>query len=146
MKTSQRGIDLIKEFEGCELNAYTCSAGKLTIGYGHVIRPTDVIPNTITESEADELLAKDLERFEIAVLEAVDVPMAQNEFDALVAWSFNVGSHAMANSTLVKKLNGKEAKTRVADELLRWDKVNGKPLAGLTRRRKAERAMFLGDA
>lgn len=148
MKTSQRGIDLIKDFEGCELSAYVCSAGKTTIGYGHVIRQTDVIPDTITEAEANALLAKDLEQFEIAVLNAVDGELEQCEFDALIAWSFNIGTHAMANSTLVKMLNQQEAKSRIADQFLKWDKatIDGvkKPLAGLTRRRQAERAMFLG--
>jgi lysozyme len=146
MKTSQVGIDFIKEFEGCELTSYVCSAGKRTIGVGHVIRPTDVIPDTITEAEADALLAHDLERFEIAVLQAVEVPMEQNEFDALVSLSFNIGTGAFSNSTLLKMLNGKEAKARVSEQFLRWDKVQGKPLAGLTRRRKAERAMFLGES
>lgn len=142
MKTSQRGIDLIKEFEGCELKAYVCSAGKKTIGVGHVIRPTDVIPETITEAEADELLASDLVRFETDILSCVDVDLSQAQFDALVSLAFNVGGDAVKKSTLVRKLNAGEP---CADEFLRWDKCNGKPLAGLTRRRQAERSMFLGD-
>jgi len=141
MKTSQRGIDFIKEFEGCELNPYVCSAGRKTIGVGHVIRPGESFNPPLTEQEANDLLATDLVRFETAILDCVDVPLTQNEFDACVALAFNIGTHAFTNSTLVKMLNNGDAK--VADQFLRWDKCNGKPLAGLTRRRAAERALFL---
>ena len=146
MKTSQRGIDFIKEFEGCELNAYICSAGNKTIGVGHVIRPTDVIPDTITASEADALLAKDLERFEIAVLEAITADMTQYQFDAFVSLAFNIGGSAFSGSTLVRLFNAGVSPVEVSKQFLRWDKVNGKPLAGLSRRRKAESEMFLGEA
>lgn len=143
MKTSQRGIDFIKEFESFSPTIYQCSAGKSTIGFGHVLRAGESFLGPLTLPQANELLAKDLERFEIAVLEAVDVPLNQNEFDACVSLSFNIGGSAFANSTLVKMLNKEEARTRVADQFSRWDKVAGKPLAGLTRRRAAEREMFL---
>lgn len=143
MKTSQRGIDFIKEFEGLELTRYVCSAGKTTIGIGHVIRPTDMIPETITESEADALLARDLERFEIAMLEAIEVEVNQNEFDAIISLAFNCGAHAIANSTLMKLLNGGASREQCALQFLRWDKANGKPLPGLTRRRQAEKDLFL---
>jgi GH24 family phage-related lysozyme (muramidase) len=150
MKASEKCLELIRRFEGFRSKAYRCPAGVWTIGYGSTryadgtrVHQSDP---PITEAQADEIMRATLGEYERAVDRYVSVFVNQNEFDALIAWSFNVGSHAMANSTLVKKLNGKEAKTRVADELLRWDKVQGKPLAGLTRRRKAERAMFLGEA
>lgn len=145
MKTSQAGIDFIKSFEGCELEPYVCSAGKKTIGVGHVMR-RDEAYERITPAQADAILAKDLERFEEAVLDAVDVPLSQYEFDACISLAFNIGAHAFANSTLVRLLNHNTDKPTCAEQFLRWDKVNGKPLAGLTRRRAAERELFLGQA
>jgi GH24 family phage-related lysozyme (muramidase) len=144
MKTSQVGIDFIKEFEAFEPRPYRCSANRMTIGYGHVIRSGEDI-TVLTEQQASDLLAKDLERFEADVLGAIDVPLEQHQFDALVSLAFNIGGSAFKGSTLARILNEREYKS-AAEQVLRWDKVNGKPLAGLTRRRKAERAMFLGEA
>ena len=143
MKTSQRGIDFIKEFEGFSAVRYICSAGKTTLGIGHVIRPGEVFPDTLSESGADALLARDLERFETDMLEAIEVDLNQNEFDAIISLAFNCGAHAIANSTLMKLLNGGASREQCALQFLRWDKANGKPLPGLTRRRKAEMEMFL---
>jgi len=142
VKTSQVGIDFIKSFEGFEAKPYHCSANKLTQGYGHVIRTGEILPNPMTEAQANDLLAKDLVRFETAILDCVDVDLSQAEFDALVSLAFNVGGEAVKNSTLVRMLNNRN-RQGAANQFLIWDKCNGKPLAGLTRRRQAERAMFL---
>jgi GH24 family phage-related lysozyme (muramidase) len=130
---------LIKEFEGCELTAYVCPAGVLTIGYGST--GGHVTPGkTITEAEAEALLLKDLTRFEKAVNELVKVPMTQGAYDALVSFTFNCGEGAFGESTLLRKLNaGEDPNSTAKTELPRW--TNG-GLAGLVRRRAAEVELF----
>lgn len=140
MKISNKGIDLIKQFEGCKLTAYKCPAGVWTIGYGHTATAKQGM--TITQAKAIELLRNDLARFEAGVNTYVKVQINQNQFDALVSFSFNVGTGALKTSTLLKKLNAKDFKG-AADEFLRWNKSNGKVLAGLTKRREKERELFL---
>lgn len=149
MKTSPRGVALIKSFEGCRLTAYRCSAGVLTIGYGHT--GPDVLPGmTITQQRADELLTQDLERFERDVISLVKVPITQGQFDALVSFAFNVGSdidsddiaEGLGDSTLLRRLNARDY-MGAAGEFLRWNKAGGVVLGGLVRRRKAERELFL---
>jgi lysozyme len=143
MKLSKRGLNLIKEFEDCKLRAYLDAVQVLTIGYGH----TKGVKRgqTITQKEADRLLAEDVAEFEEGVNDAVKVPLTQNQFDALVVFSFNVGTGALKRSTLLKKLNAKNY-VGAADELLKWNKAGGKVLRGLTRRRQAERKLFLESA
>lgn len=140
-ETSQNGIDLIKAFEGLRLRAYKCSAGVWTIGYGHTgdVEPDDAI----TREEAEELLGGDLRRFEYSVQLNVTVPISQNQFDALVSFSYNVGVGAFRKSTLLRKLNDLDV-SGAADEFLRWNKAGGQILSGLIKRRKAERQLFLG--
>jgi lysozyme len=139
MKISQRGIDLIKEFEGLELHAYNCSAGVPTIGYGHTGGVE--IGDTITPEEAQDYLLYDLELFERAVNSSVTVALTQNMFDALVCWTYNLGAGSLRSSTLLKVLN--EGKyDEVPAQIKRWDKCNGQPLKGLTRRREAEAKLF----
>lgn len=142
MKTSQAGIELVQSFESCELNAYVCPAGVVTIGWGHTGKNV-AAGQCITQARADELLAEDLGRFEREVERLVKVPLAQHQFDALVSFSFNVGAAALAGSTLLKKLNAGDYRG-AADEFPKWNRGGGKVLAGLTRRRAAERQMFLG--
>lgn len=140
MRISKRGIDLIKHFESLRLTAYYCDAGKPTIGYGSTLGIThEDVKNrkTITESQAEALLTKDLARFEDVVNRNVKVKLTQNQFDALVSFAFNVGGGNFTSSTLLKELNKGNYK-EVPNQLLRWDKSKGKVLAGLTRRRKAE--------
>ena len=134
-KISNTGIQLIISFEGCELTAYRCSAGQLTIGVGHC-GPDVYEGQQITQAVANQLLRDDLDRFEKAVVDLIDVPLDQCEFDALCSFSFNVGTGALADSTLRRRLNAGEDKATVfAEELPRWTN-NG--LAGLVRRRDAE--------
>lgn len=139
-KTSKLGIDLIKHFEKERLEAYLCPANKWTIGYGHTgsVDGKPVAKGMIISSErATQLLQNDIARFENAVNSSVKVPLRQNQFDALVAFAFNVGSNAFRTSTLLRLLNqGKYEE--VPAQLLRWNKSKGRVLAGLVRRRKAE--------
>ena len=148
MKISQTGINLIKQFEGCYLTAYLCPAKVWTIGYG----TTGTVDGKaigkgmkITKQKAEQLLRKDLEQFEKAVSAAVKVPINQNQFDALVSFSYNCGAGALRKSTLLRKLNQKDYKG-AAEEFLKWNKGGGKVLAGLTRRREAERKLFLASS
>ena len=140
MKTSNNGINLIKEFEGCKLSSYKCPAGVWTIGYGHTKNVKQGMK--ITNEHATNLLKDDLKTYEGYVNKYVKVKLNQNQFDALVSFTFNCGGGALKSSTLLKKLN-KGDYTGAANELLRWNKANGKILAGLTRRRQAEKALFL---
>lgn len=117
MKTSQNGINFIKQHEGLKLETYTCSAGKLTIGYGHT---SGVTPGMkITEKQAEDFLCQDLKRFESALNKLVIVPLTQNQFDALVSFTFNNGENAFTNSTLRRKLNSKDY-LGAASEFGRW--------------------------
>lgn len=138
--TSQKGIDLIKEFEGFRARAYMCPANVLTIGYGHTksCQPGQVI----SMARGEQLLKEDLKRFENAVNVLVKVPLNQNQFDALVSFAFNVGVNAFKNSTLLRVLNQGNY-DRASSELMRWVNGGGKKLPGLVRRRKAEKALFL---
>ena len=139
MKCSQEGLALIKKFEGCRLESYRCSANVLTIGYGHTggVKEDD----TITQSEADELLEKDIAKFEEYVNDNVIVELKQHQFDALVAWTFNLGPGNLRESTMLKKLNEGDYQS-VPSEMNRWNKAGGKTLDGLIRRRKAEGLLF----
>lgn len=132
---------MIKEFEGCELTAYYCPAGILTIGYGHT--GGDVKPGmTITIAEAEALLVKDLVRFEKSVSDLINVELTQHEFDATVSFTYNVGSGALQDSTFRRRINNGEMKGQCfREEFPKW--VNGAngPLPGLVRRRDAEVAL-----
>ena len=140
MKTSSNGIDLIKKYEGCRLTAYKCPAGVYTIGYGHTKGVKKGVK--ITQIQAEAYLKQDLVVYENAVSKYVKVPINQNQFDALVSFSFNCGTGALKTSTLLDKLNKKDYKG-AASEFLRWNKSNGKVLKGLTNRRKEEQELFL---
>ena len=139
MKCSQEGLALIKKFEGCRLKAYRCSANVLTIGYGHTggVKEDD----TITQPEADKLLENDIAKFEEYVSDNVIVELKQYQFDALVAWTFNLGVGNLRSSTMLKKLNESDYDS-VPSEMKRWNKAAGKTLDGLIRRRKAEGLLF----
>ena len=141
MKTSEKGIKLIKEFEGCILTAYKCPAGVWTIGYGHTGKVDGKAickGMKIKESKAISLLKADLLTFEKAVenCKALTFKPNQNQFDALVSFAFNCGTGSL--NTLVKN---RDAET-VSEKLLLYNKAAGKELTGLTRRRKAEKELF----
>lgn len=140
--TGDAGVALIKSFEGLRLEKYRDAVGKWTIGYGHLILPNENFPRPITEAEADALLRKDLQTSERGVHRLVTVDLDQDQFDALVSFTFNLGAGNLQSSTLLKLLNQGEY-TQAADQFLRWNKAGGRVLSGLTRRREAERALFL---
>jgi len=145
VKTSENGIELLKRFEGLELEAYQDIAGIWTIGYGHT--GDDVQPGMkLSEREAEELLRRDLKPREQAVSSAVKVSLNQNEFDALVSFVYNVGAAAFRGSTALKRLTRGD-RVGAADALTWWNKatVGGvlREVLGLTRRRAAEKALFL---
>lgn len=144
MKTSDQGIALIKHHEGVRLTAYADPVGVLTIGYGHTSAagaPQVTRGMKITQAGADAILRQDLAKFEGYVSSAVKVPLNQNEFDALVSFTFNLGPGNLRSSTLLKKLNAGD-RAGAADEFLKWTKAGGKTLPGLVKRREAERALF----
>ena len=133
---------MIKSFEGLRLRAYKDAVGVWTIGYGttRAVRPGMVI----TRQKAEEFLQNDLKRFEDAVNGAVKVRINDNQFAALVSFTYNVGSGALRSSTLLRLLNQGNIRG-AADQFPRWNRAGGRVLAGLTRRRNAERALFLGQ-
>jgi GH24 family phage-related lysozyme (muramidase) len=137
MGISEKGLELIKQFEGCELTAYKCPSGVLTIGYGHTKGVID--GQTITQDEADNLLAEDMIEYENYVNNCSELTFTpnQNQFDALVSFTYNCGVGNLA--TLVKDRDS----NTVAEKILLY--VNGAngPLEGLVRRRKAEKGLFL---
>ena len=148
MQTSDKGIALIKGFEGCRLTAYPdpgTGGAPWTIGYGWTY-PVDGKPINpgmkIDQATADRLLKTGLVSYENDVLKLVKVKLTQNQFDALVSFAYNVGSRALSTSTLLKKLNAGDIKG-AADEFLRWNKSGKEVLPGLTKRRKVERDVFL---
>ena len=138
--TSQAGIDLIKEFEGCVLTAYKCPAGAWTIGYGHTSEVCE--GQTITQAQAEAYLKTDLVTYENAVNNYVTAALNQNQFDALVSFAYNCGTGALKTSTLLTLLNNGDY-TGAANQLDLWNKGGGQVLAGLVRRRAAEKALFL---
>lgn len=135
MKTSKNGIELIKKFEGCRLEAYRCPAGVLTIGYGHT--KNVVVGQKITEAKAEAFLKDDLVASEIKVSKYDSVyHWNQNEFDAMVSFCFNIG-----NITSLTKF-GKRSKSEVASMIRAYNKAGGKVLKGLVNRRQAEYDLF----
>jgi len=139
MKASEKGLALIRGFEGLRLNAYKCLAGVVTIGYGTTkgVKMGD----TVTKEEAEELLRLDVQRFVDHIAALVTVPLNQNHIDALASFVYNVGPTAFAKSTLLKYLNAGLYKD-AADQFLRWNKAANNVVAGLTRRRVAEKTLF----
>lgn len=152
MKLSEQGINLIKNFEGLRLSAYRDIAGIWTIGYGstryhdgRTIKPGDKLAN---ELQAAALFSNTLGPYEDAVNNCVKAPLCQNQFDALVSFTYNEGIYALKNSTLLKKLNEKDYQA-AADQFLLWNKITD-PHTGqkiqnsvLKDRRYAERKLFL---
>jgi lysozyme len=141
MHTSQKGLDLIKSFEGLRLSAYKCPADVWTIGYGTTagVKPGQ----TITKERADELLRDDLKRFEGYVDRLVKVPLTQGQYDALVSFTYNLGPGALEKSTLLEQLNRGDYDS-AAEQFGRWVFAGGRKLAGLAKRRAAEKALFEG--
>jgi lysozyme len=135
------GTKLIQSFEGYLDRAYLDQKGIPTIGWGHT-GPDVHLGDTCTEYQAAQWFTHDTQSAVNAVNKAVDAALNQNQFDALCSLCFNIGQGNFAGSTLVKVLNSGNY-MMAAEQILVWNHVNGVPNAGLTRRREAERALFL---
>jgi len=145
---SEQGMALIKRFEGFSPVAYLCPAGKLTIGYGHVILDKDIIGREarITEGEGERLLMQDLKPVMEAVNRLVLHEINQNQFDALCSLAYNIGISAFSASSLLKLVNtaGRGAdNARIIRQFRRWVHAGGKMLPGLKNRREAESDLFV---
>lgn len=140
MTINQAGIDLIKSFEGLRLTAYQDQVGVWTIGYGHT--GADVTPGLmISEDDAERLLEADLQRFQTGVSSLVCKPLTPSQFAALVSFAYNLGISSLAKSTLLRCLN-KGNYQDAAAKFLKWDRAEGVVVAGLLRRRQAEKTLF----
>ena len=157
METSEPGLELLKQWEGFKLNVYKDSAGLATIGVGHLITKSELSSGNIvingvavkyagglTDQQVLDLLSQDVKPAEQSVNNGVKVPLNQNQFDALVSFTFNVGGGAFASSTLLKVLNQKQY-TEVPNQLLRWTRAGGKVVQGLVNRRQNEIKLWNGQ-
>ena len=145
MAVSLFGVDLICDFEGKRLVAYDDGVGVWTIGFGTTIYPNGIKVkkgDTCTEAQAKSYMAHDLKKFEQAVNGAVNIPLNQNQFDALVSLAYNIGTGAFNKSTLVKKLNAGDIRG-AADQFDVWINAGGKRMQGLVNRRAREKALYL---
>jgi lysozyme len=140
MKISDSGRQFIRKWEGCCLKAYLDTGGVWTIGVGHTKNVHS--GQVINEQQVDALLSEDLKEAENCINNAVQLSLSQNQFDALVSFTFNVGCDAFSNSTLLKKLNCRDI-TGAANEFPRWIYDNGRMITGLLKRRNEEKNMFL---
>lgn len=149
MKTSESGIDLIKQFEGFRADAYPDpgSGGEpWTVGYGSTLTAAGEPVRKglrVTEEEATALLAATLGRYERGVLAVITQPLLQHQFDAMVSLCYNIGAGNFSHSSVAKLFN-KGLVTESANAFTLWNKAAGHEMPGLTRRRYAERAMFMG--
>ncbi len=150
MKMSAHGLGLLEQWEGFKLKVYKDSAGLPTIGVGHLLTKSELTSGKIvikgaavkyagglTNQQVIDLLAQDVAPVGQVVTKAVTVPLTQNQFDALVSFTFNVGNAAFTGSTLLKVLNQKQYK-EVPEQLLRWTRSGGKVVPGLVNRRENE--------
>ena len=145
MTSSQQAIDAIKAHEGFRATMYLDAAGKPTIGYGTLIdRPDEqwLRTATITREQAEELLRRDLVRFEKVVNDIITVTLAQNQFDALVSLVYNIGPGAFRNGSLPRLINGRADALAISTKWKEYNKAGGRELAGLTKRRKDEVKLY----
>lgn len=140
LTTTTRGLALLKKFEGLRMEPYKDAGGKLTIGYGHLIKPGEFYAQ-ISTHEAEALLRNDIRVAEAYVKRYVTVPLTQAEFSALTSLVYNIGPGNFKRSTLLRELNAGN-KQAAAEEFLRWNRVGTRQLRGLSRRRAAEKALF----
>ena len=139
MQTSEKGKEFIKHFEGCKLEAYQCSGDVWTIGCGHTRGVEE--GDKISKKQADAFLSADIEMVETHVKRLITVDLDQSQWDAIVSWCFNLGCGNLRASTMLQVINLGEL-DKVSKQIIRWDKVGKKAVAGLTRRRKAEADLF----
>lgn len=136
---SKNCYDLIKKHEGCKLRAYRCSAGVLTIAFGHTDGVTEGM--SCNQEQADSWLEQDVKMAAAAVNQLVTAPINQNQFDALVSFTFNLGAGNLGKSTLLKTLNN-GAYTEAANQFKRWNLAGSQVSKGLIARRKTEQELF----
>ena len=145
-KLSQKGLELIKSFEGLSLKPYVCAGGINTIGYGNTYytngKKVTLQDKPITKQQAEELLKHSLSTYEKAVDSFCRDDISQSNFDALVSFAYNLGNGALQKSTLIKKVNANPKDPSIKDEFLKYNKANGRVLAGLTKRRQAEANLY----
>jgi len=148
MQISNKGLELIKEFEGFSSSPYLCSAKVPTIGYGSTFykdgRKVSLSDKPISKEQATQLLEHTVNSFANGLKGKLEVSISQNQFDALVCLCFNIGLGAFANSTILKKINAEDFKS-ASNEFLKWDSAGGKKLLGLRKRRERERDLFLQE-
>lgn len=141
-RISERGLTLIKSFEGFSPWPYRCPAGILTIGYGHVVGAGEEFPEAITLEQGAALLAKDVGVAEKAVARLIGVRLTENQFAALVSFTFNLGGGALQRSTLRRKVNSWQHGD-IKEEFMKWVWAGGRKLPGLIRRRVAEARLYM---
>lgn len=146
MRLGSRGLELIKSFEGFYSKPYLDPIGIPTIGYGATYYPNKkkvtMKDKPLTEKEASDLLKEMMVTYENDVKRLVKRELNQNQFDALVSFTYNLGSANLGKSTLLKKVNANPCDKTIKDEFLKWNKAGGKVLNGLTRRRNAEAELY----
>ena len=146
MKTSQRGLDLIKEYEGIRFKPYRDCVGLFTVGVGHLIGDGTVLPDswnrTFSIEEVNELLVADVRKFELGLARYINVELSQNQYDAIIDFCFNLGLGTFQRSSVRQAINRRD-KTGVVRNLLRYNKAGGKVIPQLDNRRKAEALLFL---
>jgi len=146
MKTSERGLQLIKAYEGIRLKPYRDCVGLYTVGVGHLIGNGTVLPDswnrTFTIEEVNELLVADVRKFELGLARYVNVELSQNQFDAIIDYCFNLGLGTFQRSSVRQAINRRD-KAGVVRNLLRYNKAGGKVVSQLDNRRKAEALLFL---
>lgn len=148
MKISKKGLDLIKQFEGFRSKPYLDVGGVPTIGYGttHYVngRKVTMEDHDISEEVAEELLRTEVNaHYAPAVDTYLQVPVSQDQFDALVSFTYNIGVQGLKGSTLLKKINSKASDDEIADEFMKWIYVDHKPNTGLMNRRTKEKELYL---
>ena len=149
MKTSKLGLEIIKKHEGFRSKPYLCPAGVPTIGYGNTFYPdgakVTMQDKPLSKDMADLLLALVVKEFETGVSKLVKSNINQNQFDALVSFTYNLGLGSLKKSTLLKKVNANPCDITISNEFAKWDKAGGKRLNGLTKRRHDEATLYFTD-
>lgn len=144
MRISRKGIELIKSFESFSSVPYFCQAGRKTIGYGHIIRSGENL-NKITKAYGFELLKRDILKSEKSVIRNITAYLNNDQFDALVSFTYNVGAAALQRSSLRSKINSYSDDYIIYNEFTRWIYASGRKSKGLIIRRKIEANLFIGN-
>lgn len=146
MRITRKGIDLIKKYEGFSKIPYVCPAGVPTIGYGNTFytdgKKVTMADKPITEAQAEQLLVVLVDSFADKVTKLLKQQLNENQFNAVLCFAYNVGTGALAKSTLLKKINANPNDKTIRDEFLKWNKAGGKVLNGLVKRRLEESDLY----